>query len=320
MNLTDRVPVILTAFMLDIILGDPHWLPHPVRWIGRAVHFIETGLRKTGLPLRLSAVLLTFIVVSTTLALSLSAILLAYRFSDPAGFIISVIIMYTTLSTRSLYDESMKVYEDLRHNNLIAARNNLSMIVGRDTGHLDSGEVIRGAVETIAENSVDGVISPLFYAMIGGPALAIAYKAINTLDSMVGYKNEKYIDLGWASARLDDLANYIPARISGFLIPVAALLCGKCLRNSLRTVLHDRKNHPSPNSGIPEAAVAGALGVQLGGVNYYQGIPSSRPFIGELRHNFSEGHITGANRIMIVSSILMLLTGSIILLVLSALT
>jgi len=319
-NLTDRVPVILTAFMLDIILGDPHWLPHPVRWIGRAVHFIETGLRKTGLPLRLSAVLLTFIVVSTTLALSLSAILLAYRFSDPAGFIISVIIMYTTLSTRSLYDEGMKVYTDLRNNNLIAARNNLSMIVGRDTDHLDSGEVIRGAVETIAENSVDGIISPLFYAMIGGPALAIAYKAINTLDSMVGYKNEKYIDLGWASARLDDLANYIPARISGFLIPIAALLCGKGLRNSLRTVLHDRKNHPSPNSGIPEAAVAGALGVQLGGVNYYQGVPSSRPFIGELRHDFSEGHITGANRIMIVSSILMLLAGSIILLALSAMT
>ncbi len=320
MNLTDRVPVILTAFMLDIILGDPHWLPHPVRWIGRAVHFIETGLRKTGLPLRLSAVLLTFIVVSTTLALSLSAILLAYRFSDPAGFIISVMIMYTTLSTRSLYDESMKVHKDLRNNNLTAARNNLSMIVGRDTYHLDSGEVIRGAVETIAENSVDGVISPLFYAMIGGPSLAIAYKAINTLDSMVGYKNEKYIDLGWASARLDDLANYIPARISGFLIPIAALLCGKGLRNSLRSVLHDRKNHPSPNSGIPEAAVAGALGVQLGGVNYYQGVPSSRPFIGELRHTFSEGHITGANRIMIVSSILMLLTGSIILLVLSAMT
>lgn len=306
--------------MLDMILGDPHWLPHPVRWIGRAVPFIETGLRKTGLPLRLSAVLLTFIVVSTTLTLSFSAILLAYRFSDLAGFIISVIIMYTTLSTRSLYDEGMKVYTDLRNNNLIAARNNLSMIVGRDTDHLDSGEVIRGAVETIAENSVDGVISPLFYAMIGGPALAIAYKAINTLDSMVGYKNEKYIDLGWASARLDDLANYIPARISGFLIPVAALLCGKGLRNSLRTVLHDHKNHPSPNSGIPEAAVAGALGVQLGGVNYYQGVPSSRPFIGELRHNFSEEHITGANRIMIVSSILMLSTGSIILLMLSAMT
>src|SRR3972149_6850701 len=251
MNLTDRVPVILTAFMLDIILGDPHWLPHPVRWIGRAVHFIETGLRKTGVPFRLSGVLLAFI-------------------------IISVIIMYTTLSTMSLYDEGMKVYKDLRNNNLIAAQNNLSMIVGRDTGHLDSGEVIRGAVETIAENSVDGVISPLFYAMIGGPALSIAYKAINTLDSMVGYKNEKYIDLGWASARLDDLANYIPARISGFLIPIAALLCGKGLRNSLRTVLCDRKKHPSPNSGIPEAAVAGALGIHLGGINYYQGVPFSR--------------------------------------------
>lgn len=320
MILTDRFPVILTAFVLDIILGDPHWMPHPVRWIGRAVHFMEAGLRKTGLPLRLIAVLLTFIVVSAASALSFSAIFLAYRFSDPAGFIISVIIMYTTLSTRSLYDESMKVYNDLRNNNLTAARNNLSMIVGRDTDHLDSGEVIRGAIETIAENSVDGVISPLFYAMIGGPTLSIAYKAINTLDSMVGYKNEKYIDLGWASARLDDLANYIPARISGFLIPIAALLCGNGFRNSFITVLRDRTNHPSPNSGIPEAAVAGALGVQLGGVNYYQGIPSSRPFIGELRHHFSEVHITDANRIMIVSSILMLLSGSIILLALSAMT
>src|SRR3972149_7810024 len=267
--------------MLDIILGDPHWLPHPVRWIGRAVHLIETGLRKTGLPLRLSAVLLTFIVVSTTLALSLSAILLAYRFSDPAGFIISVIIMYTTLSTRSLYDESMKVYKDLRNNNLTAARNNLSMIVGRDTGHLDSGEVIRGAVETIAENSVDGVISPLFYAMIGGPALAIAYKAINTLDSMVGYKNEKYIDLGWASARLDDLANYIPARISGFLMPFVIETAHKFARRALNSLGRHVISPPGPNSGIPEAAVAGALGVQLGGVNYYQGVPSSRPFIGE---------------------------------------
>lgn len=312
MNLTEGISIIISAFILDLLLGDPDWMPHPVRWIGRAIHLIERWLRKTGLPLKICGILLTLIIVSTTFTLASLVNRFAYMIDPLLGVIVSVIMLYSTFSVRSLYNESMKVYKALKENQLITARKNLSMIVGRDTECLDNREVIRGTVETIAENTVDGVIAPLFYAFLGGPSLAMAYKAINTLDSMVGYKNEQYIDLGWASARLDDLVNYIPACSAGFLMSVASLLCGKDWRKSFITVIRDRRNHPSPNSGIPEAAVAGALGVQLGGLNYYYGIPSIRPFIGQPGRDLCREHIRDANRIMIISSFLMLISGIIL--------
>lgn len=309
MEITERISIILLAFLLDLLFGDPMWMPHPVRWIGRSISRLEEVLRKIGLPLKVSGIVLTATVVGITFGITYSAIHFAYSVSHYSGFIVSSVILYTALSARSLFDESMRIYKDLRDDHLTGARTNLSMIVGRDTEHLDDREVIRGAVETIAENTVDGVIAPLFYAFLGGPVLAITYKAINTLDSMVGYKNEKYIDFGWASARLDDMANYIPARLSGFLIPIAVFLCDKDWRNSFATVVRDHSNHPSPNSGIPEAAIAGALGLRLGGLNYYQGMPSLRPSIGLGIKDFSREDIKEANKIMIVSSILMVISG-----------
>ena len=178
--------------------------------------------------------------------------------------IIGAVVIYFAISVKSLADESKKVMTALKENDLIKARKALSLIVGRDTENLSEEQMVRACVETIAEGSVDGVLSPLFYAFVGGPTAAMAYKAVNTLDSMVGHKNEKYVRFGWASARLDDLANYIPARISAILIPIASFLCGYGFKDSLRIACRDGRKHESPNSGIPEAAMAGALGVQLG--------------------------------------------------------
>lgn len=309
MGIIEKSSIILLAFILDLIFGDPQWLPHPVRWIGKVINYLEQVLRKTRLPLKVSGLFLTGIVVSMTFGISYVVISSAYMLSRYIGFMVSVLLLYTTISARSLFKESMKVYKDLREDHLKVARESLSRIVGRDTDSLDKGGIIRGAVETVAENTVDGVIAPLVYAFLGGPVLALTYKAVNTLDSMVGYKDEKYIDLGWASARLDDLANYLPARLSGLLIPIAAFLCGKDWKNSFATAARDHSNHPSPNSGIPEAAMAGALRVRLGGLNYYQGLPYLKPLIGQGDHDLSREHIKEANKIMIVSSILMVISG-----------
>ncbi|MEK7306152.1 MAG: adenosylcobinamide-phosphate synthase CbiB [Nitrospirota bacterium] len=309
MGITEEMLIVLLAFILDLIFGDPQWLPHPVRWIGKVINCLELVLRKTRLPLKVSGLFLTGIVVSMTFGISYLVISSAYMLSHYLGFIVSALLLYTTLSARSLFKESMKVYQDLRGDHLKAARESLSRIVGRDTDSLDKGGIIRGAVETVAENTVDGVIAPLIYAFLGGPVLALTYKAVNTLDSMVGYKDERYIDLGWASARLDDLANYLPARLSGLLIPIAAFLCGKDWKNSFKIAARDHNNHPSPNSGIPESAMAGALRVRLGGPNYYQGIPFLKPLIGQADNDLSVEDIKEANKIMIVSSILMVISG-----------
>lgn len=309
MGIIEKMSIILLAFILDLIFGDPQWLPHPVRLIGKVINYLEQVLRKTRLPLKVSGLFLTGIVVSMTFGVSYLVISSAYMQSRYIGFMVSVLLLYTTFSARSLFKESMKVYKDLREDHVKAARESLSRIVGRDTDSLDKGGIIRGAVETVAENTVDGVIAPLLYAFLGGPVLALTYKAVNTLDSMVGYKDERYIDLGWASARLDDLANYLPARLSGLLIPIAAFLCGKDWKNAFAVAARDHRNHPSPNSGIPEAAMAGALRVRLGGLNYYQGIPFPKPLIGQAEFDLSGEHIKEANKIMIVSSILMVISG-----------
>jgi adenosylcobinamide-phosphate synthase len=294
--------VILLAFILDLILGDPLWMPHPVRWMGKGIGKIENLLRKTAIPLKLSGILLVICMAGFTFMLSLLILKIVYTINYYFGLMISVLIIYTAIAPRSLYDESMNIYRMLKEGDLRSARKELSMIVGRDTDKLDEKGVIRAVVETVAENIVDAIISPLFYALIGGAPLAITYRAINTMDSMVGYKNERYKDFGWAAARLDDAVNYIPARISAILIPLSALICGKdCLR-SLKITLRDGKKNPSPNSGIPEAAVAGALGIRLGGVNYYGGIPSHKPFIGDGSVELSNSNIKGANYLMLVTS------------------
>ncbi len=299
--------VILLAFILDLILGDPRFLPHPVRWMGKGIEKIESFLRKTAIPLKLSGILLVICMTGFTFTLSLLILKIAYAINSYLGLMSSVFIIYTAIAPRNLYDESMNIYHTLKEGDLKSARKELSMLVGRDTNELDKNEVIRASVETVSENIVDAIISPLFYALIGGAPLAIAYRTVNTMDSMVGYKNNRYKDFGWAAARLDDAVNYIPARISALLIPLSALICGKDWLGSLRIAIRDGRKNPSPNSGIPEAAAAGALGIRLGGVNYYGGVPSNKPFIGDGKSELSDRHIKEANYLMLVTSALMVL-------------
>ena len=305
--INDSGLIILFAFILDLILGDPHWQLHPVRLIGGLIEFLEDNLRKTKIPLKISGGLLVIFIVGFTLGISFLLIKFAYWLNYYSGLLLSSVLVYFAIAPRNLYDESMKIYSFLKKGDLESARKSLSMIVGRDTNKLSESEVIRASVETVAENGVDAVISPLFYAMIGGAPLAIVYRAINTMDSMVGYKNKRYIDFGWAAARLDDFVNYIPARLSAILIPLSSLIYGKDWFSSFKIVVRDGKKNPSPNSGIPEAAVAGALGIQLGGLNYYGGMPSDKPFIGDCSSELSIKHIKEANILMFISSILFIL-------------
>jgi adenosylcobinamide-phosphate synthase len=203
--------------------------------------------------------------------------------------------------------ETRKVFRALEGGNLPRAREELAFLVGRDTAHLDEPEMLRALVETIAENTSDGVIAPLFYLGLGGPPLALTYKAVNTLDSMVGYKNEHYRNLGWASARLDDAANFIPARLSGLIIVLSSFLLRRPWRNSLGILWRDRRKHESPNSAWPEAAMAGALGVQLGGLNSYFGQPSRKPFIGDRKKEIDLTDVRESWKILYLSSFCMLL-------------
>lgn len=211
-------------------------------------------------------------------------------------------LISTTIASKGLKDAGMAVYVELQKGDIPAARKALGMIVGRDTTSLDCPEIVRGTVETVAENIVDAIISPLFYALIGGAPLAMVYRAVNTLDSMVGYKNDKYRDLGWASARLDDVANFIPARITALLLALCAWLLRLDWRNCLQMVKRDARLHPSPNSGYPESAVAGALGIRLGGENVYHGVASFRAYMGDPVRAMEPDDIIQTSRMMMLCS------------------
>lgn len=300
---------LISAYLLDIILGDPQRFPHPVRLIGRFIVFLENLFwRANSSPLsqKISGILLALIVVGSTFMATTFLIYWAGYFSQAASFILSIFMGYFTLATRDLHVETRRVLKALEAGDLARARQELSFLVGRDTAHLSEPEVIRALVETIAENLSDGVIAPLFYLGLGGPPWAMTYKAINTLDSMVGYKKERFRHMGWASARLDDAANFIPARLSGGLVVISAFLLGKPWRDSLEILRRDRRQHQSPNSAWPEAATAGALGVQLGGLNYYGGQPSPKPFIGNRKKDLDLGDVREAWKILYLSSFGML--------------
>jgi len=221
-------------------------------------------------------------------------------------FVMETILIYTALATRSLYDESHPVLVALHNGDLDKARSQLQNIVGRDTGHLNQQQIARATVETVSENTVDGVVAPLFYACIGGAPLALTYKCINTLDSMFGYKNEAYIHFGWASARLDDVANWLPARVPGPLMAFAATLLGLNGKRALTTMWRQGQNHLSPNAGIPEAVVAGALGVELGGPQYYQGRILENPTIGEAYREIEPEDISRSHKILFTAALLAL--------------
>lgn len=259
---------------LDLALGDPQWLPHPVRAVGWFARVAERLLRATRLPLRIAGAIFWLLVVGTFTAIVWATVRLGHEWAG-------VYWIYSLLACRDLDVEAGRVIGALEERDHEKARKRLSWIVGRDTAALDEREMVRATVETVAENLSDGVIAPLFYLALAGPAGMAAYKAVNTLDSMVGYRNERYADFGWASARIDDAANFIPARITAVLIWIAALLPGFNAVRAFRVTLRDGGSQPSPNSGFPEAAVAGALGVQLGGVNFYQGKRSVKPALGD---------------------------------------
>lgn len=297
--------VVLAAVVLDLVLGDPRALPHPVVAIGRMISFLESPLRRLFNNPRVAGIALLVTTVGVTYAAAALLLKAASAVAPGAGFAVGLYIAWVSLAARSLHVESAKVAKALEHGDLPGARTALSYIVGRETAQLDEPEVVRGAVETVAENTGDGVIAPLFYLMLGGPPLAIAYKAVNTLDSMVGYKNDRYLEFGWASARFDDLVNYLPARLTGLLMVLAAPLCALSGKDAWRILRRDCRNHSSPNSGFPEAAAAGALGVRLGGANRYFGRIVEKPTIGDASAPLSLAAYGGVVRLMYCSEALL---------------
>jgi adenosylcobinamide-phosphate synthase len=269
--------VTITAFIigavLDLILGDPDWFPHPIRGIGLLINALERLLRK--LPYeRVGGCIL----VCGVLAIVIIAVALSLKFG---GVIAAAYWIFTSLAVRSLDQESHKVIKALRRGDLDHARLLVGRLVGRDTNHLSEADIVRAVFETVSENMSDAIIAPLFYLAILGVPGMVAYKAVNTMDSMVGYKNDRYIRFGWAAARLDDLANYIPARLTAGLIVLGAAISRLRWRSAIHIILRDARLQPSPNAGYPEAALAGALGVRLGGVNHYFGRPVQKPFLGD---------------------------------------
>lgn len=297
--------IIFLALLLDLLIGDPVWLPHPVVAIGRLIHLLDPVLRRVWLNERVAGVLLLLVVIISSSGTTWILLKALTAMLPLAGWVAAVLVSSTCLAARSLHKESARVASALLAGDLPAARRYLSFIVGRDTDQLEEAEIWRGVVETVAENTSDGIIAPLFWLTIGGPVGAIAYKAVSTLDSMVGYRNRRYLQLGWASARMDDLLNYIPARISALLLIVSSPLAGLSASNAARITLRDRLKHPSPNSAHPEAAAAGALGVQLGGASSYNGASSWKEYIGDALQPLDERAYRGMIKLMYISTLLM---------------
>lgn len=276
---------LVLALLLDALIGDPSWMPHPVRWIGRLIGFLDKRLNARQAPIwkwraRLFGVFTALTVVGLVYAATATALSIAAFYSQWLLFLVTVYVVCTGLAIRSLSDEAMSVIVAINAQDFALARERLKRIVGRDTQDLDEKGMLRAIIETVSENASDGVAAPLFYFAIGGAPLMLAYKAINTLDSMLGYKSEGYLYFGWASARMDDIANWIPARLTAAIMVVASLILGLDWRKSFRIWMRDGATHQSPNSGRPEAAASGALGVKLGGPSSYNGVKSEKPVIG----------------------------------------
>lgn len=302
--------MLIIAFILDLIFKDPKGIPHPARMIGKIIKYGEISLRKifrngavsetiAGTVLTLFVVIISFIVPYVILSI-------CYSINIIFGILVEVFLCFQILALGSLKEAAMKVYTELSTGSLNGARKNLSHIVGRDTEKLEEKGVVKATVESVAENTSDGVVAPLFYMLIGGASFGMLYKAVNTLDSMIGYKNKKYQYFGKVAARLDDILNIIPARITGFLYVLAALLSGFNYRKSYEILLRDRWNHSSPNSGYPEAAMSGALGIQLGGPASYFGEVVDKKYIGDDDKEPNMEDIPKACMLMTIVSVLAL--------------
>lgn len=304
------------GFLLDAVVGDPHWMPHPVRWVGRLISLLEKGLLREQDPprrQRWKGVWLVVCVCAVTFATAEAALRLCYRIHPAAGLLVESVLCCYCIAARDLRDASTAVYKPLRRyfegdeqgnkQELEQARHAVSMIVGRDTSVLDADGIARAAVETVAENTADGVIAPLFWMLVGGGAVGMLYKAVNTMDSMVGYRNEKYQYFGTAAARLDDVVGFLPARLSGLLIILAAFVTGMDGRNAWKIFCRDRYLHASPNSAQSESACAGALDLQLAGDAVYFGMVVHKPRIGDPIREIEPEDILRANRLMSVASV-----------------
>ena len=315
MNKLILVIKIWIAYVLDLIFGDPQNIIHPVQVIGKMISSGEKYLlgkrhesdRKYKF---FAGMILNITVISVTYAVTY----LIYKSSENSIIftVAEIYLMYTIFSINSLAREGNRVYNILKEGNIERARKDLSYLVSRDTGTMDEKMIIRSTMETISENTVDGIVAPMLYMFLGGLPLSMTYKAINTFDSMVGYKNEKYMDFSKFSARLDDMANFIPARVTGILIVISAMILGYDYKNSLKIFIRDRKNHSSPNSGHAEAGVAGALGVQFGGRVSYFGKEVDKPVIGDKAKDFELEDIKKNIKIMYAASFLSLVVFSVI--------
>ena len=296
--------VIPAAFALDMLLGDPPRFPHPVRWMGSAIAAAEPWFRRLPVNGVLAGGLFTAVLVAGTWA-SAALMIAAFREARPSlGTALEIGMLYFCLSARSLNDAAMEIFKLLNQGRTDEARSRVALIVGRDVDRYQARDIARASVETVAENFVDGVLSPLFFAALGGIPLAMAFKMANTLDSMVGYKNERYIDFGKVAARLDDIFNFIPARLSVPLIALAAHFLSRTGGRSLHTARSEGRNHTSPNAGRPEAAFAGALAVRLNGPNTYGGILVKKPFIGVRFREVQIDDVKKACDLMMLASLL----------------
>ena len=299
------------GFLLDLLFGDPHWLPHPIRLIGWLISILEKYLLKREKSKAQNTkkefclgICMVLLVLASTFIVTALILYLAYQINIYAGIAIETIMTYQILATKCLKTESMKVYQCLKNQDLAGARKAVSMIVGRDTECLDEQGVAKAAIETVAENTSDGVIAPMLYTAIGGPILGFLYKAVNTMDSMIGYKNDRYLYFGRAAAKLDDFVNYIPARISAYLMIVASFAGGNCFSAKRAFFIYKRDNrkHASPNSAQTESVCAGALGIRLAGDASYFGKIVKKPYIGDALRKVEYEDIRRANRLMYLTA------------------
>ncbi|GLX70771.1 adenosylcobinamide-phosphate synthase CbiB [Paenibacillus glycanilyticus] len=311
-SLQETLLLIAAAIGIDWIIGDPKWPTHPVIWMGRLIRMLETLLRRneagrSARQVKYRGILLTVVTLVISFVVIWGITAVAAWIHPWLGYAVSAWFISTTIAVKGLRDAAMLVYRPLIAGRLEEARKYVGYIVGRDTAHLSPSEASRAAVETVAENTVDAFVSPILFALIGGAPLAMFYRAGNTLDSMVGYRNERYVNFGWCSARTDDGLNYIPARLTGLLLIIAAYLNrGMSASRSWASMRQFAHRHPSPNSGIPESAVAGALGIELGGINSYFGQPSERARMGWPLRALDPYDIVRSVRLLYTVSILMM--------------
>lgn len=314
--MTISLVALVMGYILDLIFGDPYWMPHPVRFIGNLISILEKVIRrfmpKTKRGEYIGGIILTVMVVSISMVIPLVIILMAKSINTYLALTVETFMCYQILATKSLKVESMKVYDELEKNDLPSARKAVSMIVGRDTKDLTFSGVAKAAVETVAENTSDGIIAPMIFIAIGGAPMGFFYKAINTMDSMVGYKNEKYMNFGRFAAKLDDVVNYLPARISAYQMILSSFFLRYDYKNAFKIYKRDRYNHESPNSAQTESVCAGALDVQLAGNAYYFGKLYEKPTIGDNIREINYDDIKKANRLLYCTSFISIVIISVI--------